>query len=65
MRRAKVQTVFLWVMAGLILLPLLAVASYLAALFIVHDCNPDFLSIDSCLDSGGRWNYETRNCEGH
>ena len=22
------------------------------------------LSIDSCLDSGGRWNYEVAACEG-
>lgn len=22
-----------------------------------------FLEIDSCLDSGGRWNYETNQCE--
>lgn len=22
-----------------------------------------FLSVDSCLDSGGRWNYETKICE--
>jgi hypothetical protein len=23
----------------------------------------DFLAIDKCLDSGGAWNYETRECE--
>lgn len=22
-----------------------------------------FLSVDSCLDSGGRWNSESKNCE--
>jgi len=22
-----------------------------------------FLKIDSCLDSGGRWNYDTGTCE--
>ena len=21
------------------------------------------IAIDSCLDSGGRWNYELKNCE--
>jgi hypothetical protein len=36
---------------------------YLGVLFIAHRGNPDSLSIDSCLDSGGRWNYETRICE--
>jgi hypothetical protein len=24
-----------------------------------------FLEIDSCLDRGGRWNYETGTCEYH
>ena len=23
----------------------------------------DFLTIDGCLDDGGRWNYEARVCE--
>jgi len=23
----------------------------------------DFLKIDRCLDSGGKWNYETKVCE--
>jgi hypothetical protein len=22
-----------------------------------------FFKVDSCLDSGGRWNYETNECE--
>jgi len=25
----------------------------------------EFLEIDSCLDRGGRWNYETGTCEYH
>jgi FtsZ-interacting cell division protein ZipA len=25
-------------------------------------CNR-FMEIDKCLDSGGRWNYETNECE--
>ena len=24
---------------------------------------PDFLHIDSCLDAGGRWDYDARICE--
>jgi hypothetical protein len=49
---------------GLIVSPLAAIILlYLGALFISCGGNPDFLSIDSCLDSGGRWNYETRTCE--
>ena len=23
----------------------------------------DFLAVDRCLDQGGRWNYETKECE--
>ena len=41
----------------------LIIVVYLAALFISHGGNPDFLTIDSCLDSGGKWNYEARMCE--
>ena len=37
--------------------------SYPAFLFVVHDFNPDFMKIDSCLDRGGSWNYQTRQCE--
>jgi hypothetical protein len=36
---------------------------YFGALFVAHRFNRDFLAIDSCLDSGGRWNYTTRCCE--
>jgi hypothetical protein len=36
---------------------------YWGGLFAVHGGNPDFLDIDSCLDDGGVWNYETRRCE--
>jgi hypothetical protein len=41
----------------------LIVIVYFTALFIAHDGNPDFLSIDSCLDAGGKWNCTTRACE--
>lgn len=42
---------------GLLLLPF---AVYVGALFIAHDCNPDFLKIDACMDAGGRWDYVNR-----
>jgi len=32
-------------------------------LLIAHRGNRDFLVIDSCLDSGGKWNYASRTCE--
>lgn len=38
-------------------------ALYFGALFVVLGGNPDFLDIDSCLDSGGIWNYTTKTCE--
>ena len=44
---------------GLALLTL----SYYGILFLALGRNPDFLDIDSCLDDGGIWNYETRLCE--
>lgn len=37
---------------------------YFLLLLISHDFDPKFLAIDGCLDDGGRWNYETRTCEG-
>ena len=40
-----------------------AVLLYVAFLFAAHGGDRDFLSIDSCLDAGGRWNYTTRTCE--
>ncbi len=49
--------------AGLILIPCILAAFYIGALYMAHDFNPDFMKIDSCLDSGGRWNYETRSCD--
>ncbi len=38
-------------------------AVYWGGLFAALGGNPDFLDIDSCLDDGGMWNYETRACE--
>jgi len=42
---------------------IITVVIYFAFLFIAHGGNRNFLSIDACLDGGGRWNYETRTCE--
>lgn len=43
--------------AALCLMPF---ALYYGCLFFAHDCNPDFLKIDACLDAGGKWDYEKR-----
>jgi hypothetical protein len=32
-------------------------------LWTVHGFKRDYLKIDQCLDSGGRWNYEKHECE--
>lgn len=42
---------------------LLIIALYFGLLFAAHDFNTDFLDIDSCLDRGGRWDYEQRRCD--
>jgi hypothetical protein len=34
----------------------------LIGILILH-CSCDFFKIDKCLDQGGSWNYETRECE--
>lgn len=39
------------------------IMAYLAILFMLQHGNPDFVTIDGCLDSGGRWNYTTETCE--
>lgn len=38
---------------------LVVVAFVIAAGFWLKGC----LAIDGCLDSGGRWNYDTKTCE--
>ncbi len=43
--------------AGLVL----AAAALSIFFFVLR--NSDFLTIDGCLDAGGRWNYEIRRCE--
>ena len=39
------------------------VAAVLAAIFLLHWCR-GFISIDRCLDKGGRWNHDAGACEG-
>jgi len=47
------------VVSGLLLIGIVC----LIGLFIAHDGNRDFLAIDSCIDTGGKWNYTTRTCK--
>jgi len=47
-----------------VLFPVLLLISYLIFIWVMHDYNPYFFYIDSCLDLGGRWNYEINDCEG-
>lgn len=37
--------------------------AYTVFLWVISDFSPDFLSMNSCLDAGGRWDYEARACE--
>lgn len=43
-------------------LPLFLIAAYFFFLFWAHDYDPDFISIDGCMDSGGCWDYEAKMC---
>jgi hypothetical protein len=40
----------------------LLIVLYFVTMWAATDFNPDFLSIDSCLDAGGAWDYEARRC---
>ena len=35
---------------------------YQIFLFISYRYNPEFLKIDSCLDNGGKWDYNNNYC---
>lgn len=41
----------------------LLVGGYFFTLYAIHGFSPDFLKINKCVESGGRWNYKTRSCE--
>ena len=38
------------------------VIAFLLGCFVIFFMQ-DFIAIDECLDSGGRWNYQTKICE--
>jgi hypothetical protein len=52
-----------WVALIVVASPFCFILFYFVALWVAHDFNPRFLKIDSCLDSGGKWNYEQNVCE--
>ena len=41
----------------------LLVVGYFFTLYAIHGFSPDFLKINKCVESGGRWDYKSRNCE--
>lgn len=50
-------------MLMLIATAVLLVGGYFFTLYAIHGFSPDFLKINKCVESGGRWNYKTRSCE--
>ena len=42
---------------------LFLIVGYFFSLYAIHGFSPDFLEINKCVESGGRWNYKTRRCE--
>jgi len=53
---------FLIILVSVAAIPLGLALLYLGGLLWAHDFNPHFLHIDSCLDSGGRWDYLKNEC---
>ena len=41
----------------------LIVIGYFFSLYVIHGFDPDFLQINKCVESGGRWNAKLRICE--
>jgi len=41
----------------------LLIGGYFFTLYAIHGFSPDFLEINKCVESGGRWDYKTRHCE--
>ena len=41
----------------------LLVGGYYFSLYAIHGFDRDFLSINKCVESGGRWNHQLRICE--
>ena len=42
---------------------LVLIGGYYLTLFAIHGFDPDFLDINKCVESGGRWNVKLRICE--
>ena len=39
------------------------VAGYYFSLYVLHGFDPDFLAINKCVESGGRWDHQLRICQ--
>ncbi len=52
------KTVGFLVLTGVLLL-----VAYYFSLFAIHGFSPDFLQINDCVESGGRWNAAEKRCE--
>ena len=50
-------------MLMLVATAVLLVGGYFFTLYAIHGFSPDFLKINKCVESGGRWDYKLRNCE--
>ena len=59
-RRSIKKALLVVLILGLI--PAAIVLFYLGLLFAAHGFSRDFLEIDTCLDSGGAWDYTNRWC---
>lgn len=42
---------------------MLLIGGYYFTLYAIHGFNPDFLEINKCVESGGRWDYKKHKCE--
>jgi len=56
------KKIVFWIVAVLSLGCIASLIVYFGLLFMVHDFDPNFLNIDSCLDSGGCWDYVDGIC---
>ena len=56
---------FVFIISTLLIVMTLLICNflYMCFLFVGHEFNPDFFKIDSCLDNGGKWNYDNKICE--
>lgn len=47
----------------LLVAAVLLVGGYYFSLYAIHGFDRDFLAINECVESGGRWNHQLRICE--